>query len=78
MPTRFSEAVSVPEMKIKNKIIAKKLNNPKYQIDSKFDPETEIPFLTIESDGNPYSQLIEARLETFIMQANRAWEIMQK
>jgi len=77
MPTRFAEAVTVPEMKVKNKILAKQLNNPKYKIDNRFDPEMDIPFLTIESDGNPYSQLIESRLETFILQANRVWKLMQ-
>jgi len=74
MPTRFAEAVSVPEMKIKYKNIAKKKNNPKYVPHPNFDDEMDIPFLTIESDGNPFSQLIEARLETFIMQANRVFE----
>ena len=30
-----------------------------------------IPFLTIETDGNVYPQVIEARLETFALQAER-------
>ncbi|MCL2039369.1 MAG: hypothetical protein FWG85_02940 [Bacteroidetes bacterium] len=77
MPTRFAEAVSVPEMKFKYKHIAKKKNNPKYISNSNFDDEMDIPFLTIESDGNPFSQLIEARLETFMMQANRIFEKMK-
>jgi predicted nucleotide-binding protein (sugar kinase/HSP70/actin superfamily) len=74
MPTRFAEAICVPEMKVKYKNIAKKKNNPKYVANHNLDNEMDIPFLTIESDGNPFSQLIEARLETFIMQANRAFE----
>ena len=78
MPTRVAEAVAVPEMKVKYKVAAKQLNNPKYRIDERFDLDMDIPFLTIESDGNPYSQLIEARLETFVLQANRAWQIMQQ
>jgi len=32
---------------------------------------TNLPFLAIESDGNPFPQVIEARLETFIIQAQR-------
>ena len=76
MPTRFAEAVSVPEMKVKFKNIAKQKNNPKYIPNPNFDADMDIPFLTIESDGNPFSQLIEARLETFIMQANRVYEKM--
>jgi len=78
MPTRFAEAVSVPEMKVKFKNAAKKKNNPKYIPNPNFDDEMDIPFLTIESDGNPFSQLVEARLETFIMQANRIFEKMKK
>jgi hypothetical protein len=38
----------------------------------------DIPFLTIESDGNPYSQLIESRLETFVLQCKKAAKIMEK
>ena len=78
MPTRFAEAVTTPEMKIKFKNIAKKKNNYKYAANPSLDEELDIPFLTIESDGNPFSQLIEARLETFVMQANRTFEKMKK
>ena len=37
-----------------------------------------LPFLTIESDGNVYPQVIEARLETFTLQAQRAAELMKE
>ncbi len=37
-----------------------------------------LPVLTIESDGNPFPQLIEARLETFVLQARRMHLAMQK
>ncbi|MBU4446341.1 hypothetical protein KJ656_14880 [bacterium] len=37
-----------------------------------------MPFLAIESDGSPFPQLIEARLETFIVQALRLHEVMMK
>ncbi|MFQ6606131.1 MAG: acyl-CoA dehydratase activase [Fidelibacterota bacterium] len=37
-----------------------------------------LPVLTIESDGNPFPQLIEARLETFVLQALRMHRAMQK
>jgi hypothetical protein len=33
-----------------------------------------IPFLTIECDGNPYPQLLEARFESFCLQAGRVAE----
>jgi predicted CoA-substrate-specific enzyme activase len=37
-----------------------------------------LPFLAIESDGSPFPQLIEARLESFIVQALRIDKVMQQ
>lgn len=37
-----------------------------------------LPFLAIESDGNPFPQVIEARLETFILQAKRTHSVMHQ
>jgi len=37
-----------------------------------------MPFLAIESDGSPFPQIIEARLETFAIQALRLHEVMMK
>lgn len=34
------------------------------------------PFLAIESDGNPFPQIITARLEVFLLQARRVFEAM--
>lgn len=76
MPTRFSEAVCIPEMTIENKIYAKKLNDPSYQIHSKFIGGMNIPFLTIESDGNVFPQNTEAKIETFLMQAEKISNLM--
>jgi predicted CoA-substrate-specific enzyme activase len=78
MPTRFSEAVTVPEMTIKNKIHAKKLNNPSYQLSPLFNEKMNIPFLTIETDGNVYPQAAEAKIETFLMQAEKTFRLMQQ
>ncbi|MCX7981358.1 MAG: acyl-CoA dehydratase activase [Syntrophales bacterium] len=36
------------------------------------------PFLAIESDGNPFPQLITSRLEIFLLQARRVFEEMKK
>lgn len=36
-----------------------------------------MPFLAIESDGSPFPQIIEARLETFVLQARRLHGIMK-
>lgn len=71
MPTRFAEAVTVPEMTIGCKVDAKRLYNKTYKVGSNgkvFPDNFPLPFLTIESDGAPYSQLIEARLDAFLLQ----------
>jgi len=39
-------------------------------------PEEKLPFLAIETDGNAFPQIIEARLEAFALQARRLHERM--
>lgn len=41
------------------------------------DTERKLPFLAIETDGNAFPQLIEARLEAFMLQARRLNEQMR-
>ncbi|HOJ51277.1 MAG TPA: acyl-CoA dehydratase activase [Syntrophales bacterium] len=36
------------------------------------------PFLAIETDGNPFPQMISARLEIFVLQARRVFEEMRR
>jgi hypothetical protein len=43
-----------------------------YQIPSGLNIDTDIPFLTIECDGRGFPQIIEAKLETFLVQVERA------
>jgi predicted CoA-substrate-specific enzyme activase len=38
---------------------------------------SEFPFLALETDGNPFPQIIEANLEAFVMQAERMHRLMQ-
>lgn len=78
MPTRTTEAVVTPELTVKGKVEAHRLNDPKYKINPIFKDTMTLPFLTIESDGNVYPQVIEARLETFTLQAQRAAELMKE
>ncbi len=78
MPTRTTEAVVTPELTVKGKVEAHRLNDPKYKINPIFKDTMTLPFLTIESDGNVYPQVIEARLETFTLQAQRAAELMKQ
>ncbi len=41
-------------------------------------PEQKLPFLAIETDGNAFPQIIEARLEAFCLQARRLHERMMQ
>jgi predicted CoA-substrate-specific enzyme activase len=77
MPTRFSEAVGVPNMKFDDKEKAVRINNPSYKLPKVFNGHMNIPFLTIESDGNVYPQVIEARMEAFALQADRVAKLMK-
>jgi hypothetical protein len=40
------------------------------------DADRKLPFLAIETDGNAFPQIIEARLEAFSLQAKRLHEKM--
>jgi predicted CoA-substrate-specific enzyme activase len=70
MPVRFIESIILPIADAKNKKIAyEKLNR---EVDfNGFSENDRIPFLTVEADGNPYPQLLEARFEAFCLQAKR-------
>lgn len=65
MPTRVTEAVLKQESTLANK---EKLTGKKF--DSLRHLE-KLPFLSIESDGNPFPQIIETRIEAFALQVNR-------
>ncbi len=78
MPTRTSEAVVTPELTVKGKKEAHLLNDPNYKMSPIFKDNMTLPFLTIESDGNVYPQIIEAKLETFTLQAERTAELMKR
>jgi predicted nucleotide-binding protein (sugar kinase/HSP70/actin superfamily) len=78
MPTRFAEAVSMPNMKFEDKEKVLQMHNPKYKLPELFNGNMNIPFLTIESDGNVYPQVIEARMETFALQADRVAQLMKQ
>ncbi|MFA6570927.1 MAG: acyl-CoA dehydratase activase [Bacteroidota bacterium] len=77
MPTRFTESVSVPEMNIQSKIDTKRMHDVNYNLPEIFNGKMNIPFLTIETDGNVYPQVIEARLETFALQSERMAQLMK-
>ncbi|MCX6154276.1 MAG: acyl-CoA dehydratase activase [Candidatus Kapabacteria bacterium] len=78
MPTRFSEAAIVPEANMEGKIRAKQITNPNYKLPEIYNGNMTIPFLTIESDGNSFPQVTEAKLETFALQAERTAQLMKE
>ena len=70
MQLRFAEGVAVPQAKVKNKKLAFQKAG-EILTNFHFTEDESIPFLTIEADGNPYPQLLEARFENFCIQSER-------
>jgi predicted nucleotide-binding protein (sugar kinase/HSP70/actin superfamily) len=67
MPNRLSEALLTEAMTREGKLAAgdgQRCRAALADID-------DLPFLSIESDGSPFPQLIEAKLETFCLRARR-------
>ncbi|WP_031482921.1 acyl-CoA dehydratase activase [Maridesulfovibrio frigidus] len=62
MPSRVAESI------LSEKFRAVSAGN---KASSFLEDDTRLPFLAIETDGNPFPQLIEARLEAFCLQASR-------
>ena len=77
MNSRMTEAVATPEMTTEGKERAAALAGFPVNIKTVRERVDVLPFLSIESDGNPFSQIIEARLETFMLQANRLFDAMR-
>ncbi len=73
MPNRLSESILNEAMNRENKVALEADNMRMRNILSDVDT---LPFLAIESDGSPFPQLIEAKLEAFCLQAARLHERM--
>jgi len=68
MPNRLSEAILNETMNREGKLAT----DPKNEwLKSTLTNIDDLPFLAIESDGSPFPQLINAKLETFCMRAER-------
>ncbi len=73
MQLRFAEAVTVPLATYGDKKAS--FEAASVPIHSKgFEPADRFPFLNVECDGNPFPQLLEARFESFCLQAARVAE----
>ncbi len=78
MNSRMTEAVSTVEMTLEGKEKATEVAGEKRDYSFFKEDIDNLPFLSIECDGNPFSQIIQARLETFMMQADRLYELMME
>lgn len=73
MPVRFTESIANNILDMKSKIEAYKYAGKTIK-ENGFREKDRIPFLTIEVDGNPWTQIIEAKFESFCLQAARVAE----
>ena len=67
MPARISEAVLVKKLAERKPVVARDQN----LIRKVMEAHPSLPFLSIETDGNVFPQLVESRLEAFLMQVRR-------
>jgi predicted nucleotide-binding protein (sugar kinase/HSP70/actin superfamily) len=74
MYSRMAESILKKEMTIEGKRRIQGWNNRV----NFFKEIGKLPFLSIESDGNPFPQLTEANLESFVLQAKRIHKILMK
>jgi predicted CoA-substrate-specific enzyme activase len=70
MPSRVAEAILNKEMNVEGK---GRVHGWKKRV-LPFADLGELPFLSIETDGMPFPQIIEANLEAFILQTRRVHE----
>jgi predicted CoA-substrate-specific enzyme activase len=68
MPNRLSEAILNETMNRQGKLNTEPNNRRLKAILADIE---DLPFLAIESDGSPFPQLIDAKLETFCLRAER-------
>ncbi|MCX7725897.1 MAG: acyl-CoA dehydratase activase [Chitinispirillaceae bacterium] len=73
MPSRVAEAILKNEMNPEGKA---RMPNWEKKANA-FSELGAFPFLSIETDGSPFPQLVEANLEAFILQARRLHEKMK-
>jgi len=74
MPSRVAEAVLNEKFTTSEKKTMFNGDGARWQ--PILEKERKLPFIAIETDGNPFPQLIEARMEAFCLQAERLNEMM--
>jgi predicted nucleotide-binding protein (sugar kinase/HSP70/actin superfamily) len=74
MPNRVAESILNETMTVADKLHTRPTQPGLQHILRGMD---RLPFLAVESDGSPFPQLIEAKLEAFCIQARRLHERMR-
>ena len=75
LPSRMVESLLKPNMNLEHK--EKEDGVTPITTELKKQGVTNLPFLPIESDGNPFTQVVQAQFEVFCLQAKRMHERMQ-
>lgn len=75
MPTRIIDAILSAEASMETKLILD--NNLGLHNTSDLDL-ISLPFLSIETDGNPFPQIVETRIEAFCLQVDRLWKALKE
>ncbi len=73
MPSRVAESILNSELNIEGKATAEKIKRENYN--AKVE---NLPFLAIETDGNVFPQIIQSKIEIFILQTLRLHKIICK
>jgi predicted nucleotide-binding protein (sugar kinase/HSP70/actin superfamily) len=76
MNSRLLQAVLAPEMTLAGKKLAHRNAGERYKWDNQFTEVTGLPLFTVETDGNPFPQIVEAQFENFCIQAGRLHDKM--
>jgi len=78
MPTRVAEAILSERFTTTEKqlLLANNGHHRSRGIEQILSRERKLPFLAIETDGNAFPQVIEARLEAFCLQAQRLNDLL--
>ena len=73
MPSRVAESILNSELNIEGKSAAEKIKRESYNIEIE-----NLPFLAIETDGNIFPQIIQSKIEIFILQTQRLHKIISE
>lgn len=73
MPSRVAESILNSELNIKGKAAAEKMRVENYNSEIE-----NLPFLAIETDGNIFPQVIQSKIEIFILQTQRLHKIISE